>query len=72
MKIQDQHKIKPETQSCQTSVSSSYCKIPKEFFGEEETELIGIVKLASTKCKCIRYVGSIKWYPNGCKIHPNG
>lgn len=47
-------------------------KIPKEFFGEKETELIGNAKLASTKCKCIRYVGSTKWYPNGCKIHPNG
>ena len=56
----------------QTTVSSSCFKIQKEFFGEEDTELIGTAKLASTKCKCIRYVGSTKWYPNGCKIHPNG
>ena len=30
-------------------------------------------KLAVDECKCIRYVGgSSKWYPNGCKIHPDG
>ena len=23
-------------------------------------------------CKCIRYTGGDKWYPNGCDIHPNG
>lgn len=66
------NKIKTDTQLPQAIVSSSYSKIPKEFFGEEETECIGTAKLASTKCKCIRYVGSTKWYPNGCKIHPNG
>lgn len=65
-------KLNQEQQLNKHDVSSSYCRIPKEFFGEEETELIGIAKLASIKCKCIRYVGSIKWYPNGCKIHPNG
>lgn len=65
-------KLKTETQLPQTIVSSSYSKIPKEFFGEEHTELIGTAKLASTKCKCIRFVGSTKWYPNGCQIHLNG
>ncbi len=29
-------------------------------------------KLAVDECKCIRFTGGDKWYPNGCKIHPNG
>ena len=28
--------------------------------------------LAVDECKCIRFAGGNKWYPNGCKIHPNG
>lgn len=28
--------------------------------------------LPDSECKCIRFTGSDKWYPNGCKIHPNG
>jgi hypothetical protein len=24
------------------------------------------------ECKCIRITGGDKWFPNGCKIHPNG
>jgi hypothetical protein len=24
------------------------------------------------ECKCIRYSIGSKWYPNGCKIHPDG
>lgn len=23
-------------------------------------------------CKCVRFTGGDKWYPNGCTIHPNG
>ena len=26
----------------------------------------------SDECKCIRFTGGDKYYPNGCKIHPNG
>jgi hypothetical protein len=26
----------------------------------------------SEECKCIRFVGGDKYYPNGCEIHPNG
>ena len=29
-------------------------------------------ELTDDECKCIRFTGSDKWYPNGCKIHPNG
>ena len=29
-------------------------------------------ELPDDGCKCIRFTGSDKWYPNGCKIHPNG
>ena len=29
-------------------------------------------ELQDDGCKCIRFTGSDKWYPNGCKIHPNG
>lgn len=29
-------------------------------------------ELAVDECKCIRFTGGGKWYPNGCKIHPNG
>ena len=29
-------------------------------------------ELAVDECKCIRFTGGDKWYPNGCKIHPNG
>lgn len=29
-------------------------------------------KLAVDECKCIRFTGGDKWYPNGCKVHPNG
>lgn len=29
-------------------------------------------QLAVDECKCIRFTGGDKWYPNGCKIHPNG
>ena len=28
--------------------------------------------LAVDECKCIRFTGGDKWYPNGCKVHPNG
>ncbi len=30
------------------------------------------VELAVDECKCIRFTGGDKCYPNGCKIHPNG
>lgn len=29
-------------------------------------------ELAVDECRCIRFTGGGKWYPNGCKIHPNG
>ena len=29
-------------------------------------------ELAVDECRCIRFTGGDKWYPNGCKIHPNG
>jgi len=29
-------------------------------------------ELAVDECKCIRFTGGDKWYPNGCNIHPNG
>ena len=29
-------------------------------------------ELPDGECKCIRFTGTDKWYPNGCKIHPNG
>lgn len=29
-------------------------------------------KLDVDECKCIRFTGGDKWYPNGCKVHPNG
>jgi len=32
----------------------------------------GSGELVVGECKCIRFAGGDKWYPNGCKIHPNG
>lgn len=29
-------------------------------------------ELAVDECKCLRFIGGNRWYPNGCKIHPNG
>lgn len=29
-------------------------------------------ELAVSECKCIRFTGGDKWYPNGCKVHPKG
>jgi len=29
-------------------------------------------ELAVDECKCIRFTGGDKWYPNGCKVNQNG
>lgn len=32
----------------------------------------GFTGITVEECKCIRFKGGDKWYPNGCTIHPNG
>lgn len=29
-------------------------------------------KPPNDECRCIKFVGGDTWYPNGCKIHPEG
>lgn len=50
------------------------CKnLNRIFIGiEKEKNYFEIAKKRIYECKCIKFIGGDKWYPNGCKIHPNG
>jgi hypothetical protein len=47
MKVQDQHKIKPETQSCQTSVMTSYYLV--RYSGGSYEDAFDVVVFATNK-----------------------